>query len=496
MNLKRNNINQIAGMFFITILVQFISLIRGSIVAYKFGISIELDALNFSMSTIGVLFSFISAGIGTILIPNLVKNKKGEDINTFITFIVFISFFIMILSLLFSNEISRLLSKNNNQYFLKICGEMIQIISINSFICIITSILTAILNANNSFNSAKIINLINIILIVSGMLLFSNLNIYLYSLIILGSSFVSMVFSFYAVKKYNFKYRFIICLNDTTKNMIKAFLPVILSSALYQVSILIDNTIAIRLGEGQISILNYSNTIISMITILIIGNIGTYLYPKLSKDIIYNKYKIFNYITVINLITSLIIVLFLVEGKDLIKILFERGSFTRDITYMVYICCVLYISTMQINGMRDLIYKYFFIFDDTKTPLKNSLLISIINIISSIWLSKYMGIYGVVIGTVLGNLISIIIILIKFKNSFGFPNKIKKYLYVNTYIFFMPLIIIIIMNFIKHKFIINNIFFTIFLYSIFSSVIYIGGLLIIKKDLLFVIKELGSGNIE
>ena len=60
----------------------------------------------------------------------------------------------------------------------------------------------------------------------------------------------------------------------------------------------------------------------------------------------------------------------------------------------------------------------------------------------------------------------------------------------------MPLIIIIIMNFIKHKFIINNIFFTIFLYSIFSSVIYIGGLLIIKKDLLFVIKELGSGNIE
>ena len=76
MNLKRNNINQIAGMFFITILVQFISLIRGSIVAYKFGISIELDALNFSMSTIGVLFSFISAGIGTILIPNLVKNKK------------------------------------------------------------------------------------------------------------------------------------------------------------------------------------------------------------------------------------------------------------------------------------------------------------------------------------------------------------------------------------------------------------------------------------
>ena len=65
----------------------------------------------------------------------------------------------------------------------------------------------------------------------------------------------------------------------------KVFTPTVLSTGLYQVSLLTDSIISSNLGQGEISKLSYSNTIMTLINTVILSNIMTYFYPKIAKDI-------------------------------------------------------------------------------------------------------------------------------------------------------------------------------------------------------------------
>ena len=73
----------------------------------------------------------------------------------------------------------------------------------------------------------------------------------------------------------------------------------------------------------------------------------------------------------------------------------------------------------MLNVLRDLIYRYFYAQSDTKTPVKNSLLVSAVNISVSIVLAKLIGVYGIIIGTVVASLVSFARITWQMKIKYG-----------------------------------------------------------------------------
>src|SRR5699024_6032051 len=114
-----------------------------------------------------------------------------------------------------------------------------------------------------------------------------SINIYKYALIINITSILNVILHYILMIK-NTQYIFKISFNykdKKLKKLLKNFIPIIFSTGLYQISLMIDTVIASRLGVGQISILNYSNNIMGMINTLIIGNITTFLFPKIVKDL-------------------------------------------------------------------------------------------------------------------------------------------------------------------------------------------------------------------
>ena len=66
----------------------------------------------------------------------------------------------------------------------------------------------------------------------------------------------------------------------------------------------------------------------------------------------------------------LIVVLFFISGKESIIILYQRGNFNSENTKIVYFCSLIYILSLPVNAIRDLMYKYFYINDDTYTIFK------------------------------------------------------------------------------------------------------------------------------
>lgn len=489
-NKERSSITQLSIMIFITMITQLFILVRASIVASNFGVSVELDAFNFANSLSTLVFGFIGAGITTVLIPNLGEKEKNKSVNTFISVLFIVATTVLIIMIIFRNPIIGIFNRSSNSYFTSICSNVSIILLISQYLASFVGLSNAILQYKGKFNSSKLVVLFTNIFMVILLVFYTGNSINGYAIAVLITSLANVIFQFILVYKSGFKYKFYIELKDRNfRRMIMSFIPTILSTGLYQISLMVDTVIASGLGEGQISILNYSNYIIGMINMLLIVNITSFLYPKIAREVKNenSQKNLSKYITLINAILCFVVVAFIIVGDDMLKILYMRGQFTAQISKIVFYCTILYIVSVPVSALRDIVYKYFYANGNTFTPFKNSLLISILNIIISIFLSQLIGLYGVVIGTTLTSIISLFLISIRFKKNYGIKFDRREFFIENFKIILINIVDVAIFIFIKSKIRFSNSFLNIIFFGIGVFIVYVI-LLYISRSKVFKIK--------
>lgn len=470
-------------MITLTIIIQVIVLIRTSIIASKFGISPEMDGFNFANSIGTFIFSFIGAGVTTVLIPSIIGNKNKQTINNFISTLYLLAFLILIFVYIFKGNIVPMLSDRNIDVINISCNLMF-ITLITQFLDSFSGATDAIFQCSDGFNIPKITKLISALLLIILIMFIPNLNIYKYAFYIFVSILINTIMNIIILYKNGERYKFYINLKDKEFiDMVRVFLPTVLSTGLYQSSLLLDSIIASNLGNGQISILTYSNTIMSMVNSILLANIITYLYPNIAEsiDLESSQERLFDLIILLSAIMCLLVVGFTIVGEKGIELLYQRGEFTSSITTVVYTCTFVYMIALPINAARDVIYRYFYAKGDTLNPFKNSLVISVSNIILSIILSKYIGIIGVILGTVITAYVSLVLIVMKLNKKFGINYKRRIFLREILKIIFTSIIVIIIMKLISKSIIINIAIINILFYGIITLIIYAVLLYFIKS---------------
>ncbi|MTT32161.1 hypothetical protein GMB86_09085 [Terrilactibacillus sp. BCM23-1] len=486
MGIKGNAIHQLGLMMLLTILTQFFILIKNSLTASYFGISTELDVFNLTTNFSNFVYSFIGAGVSTILIPYLRSRKNKYSIDIFITTIYTVAIAVLFVLIVFRRQLILLLSGSSDSYFIGIASNIIIFTLLIGFFNSLMVLVQGILNFNDKFNGQKLILLFTTILsVILLIFIASKINIYLYAIIILITCLISVTLHLYIVYKSGFKYKINYDLRDSGfREMLKVFFPTMLSTGVYQVSLIIDSMIASRLGTGSISILNYSNSIIVMINMLFLSNLTSFIYPKLIKkgNELERQRSLFKYIKIINVILCLIVVLFFVGGSEGIRILYERGNFSAEDTHFVFLCTLILAIALPSNGIRDLMYKYFYINKDSFSPFINSIFISILNITLSIIFSKFIGLYGVVVGTVLASYLSLLFIYIKFLKKFSMPIAKKDFNIDILKTIAITTVSIIVSIFIKKELSIDNEYVGIVLFSFMGIFIYTVILVILKSD--------------
>lgn len=442
---------QLILMIVISVITQVILLLRTSFIAESFGTGIQLDAFNFSNSIGTFIFSFIGAGMTTVLIPSLVNNKTFKSINSFIN-ILYSSAFVILLIVYFSRiKIIEILSPGN-QEFIKIASSLMLITLITQFINSFTGATNAIYQCHGNYNCPKIINLLTGILLIVLLAITSNIDIYNYAFLIFITTVINIFLQVILLPKKGYRYKYVLDIRDNEfRNMLRIFFPTVLSTGLYQLSLIIDTLIASNLGDGNISILTYSNTIMNMLNTVLLTNIMMYFYPKIAKDI-HNENsqtKLFDLAIILTAIMCLIFVGFYVIGEDGIVLLYERGKFTHETTQIVYDCTIIYMISLPLNAVRDLIYRYFYAKGDTLSPFKNSLMISVLNMIISIYLSHHLGLSGIILGTVITSLFSLIMISYRFNKIFTLKYNRKLLFYEVSKILITSGLIILIYTLLK-----------------------------------------------
>jgi putative peptidoglycan lipid II flippase len=462
-------------MMLLTIITQIFILVKNALLASYFGVSAELDAFNLSNRTSTFVYSFIGAGISTVIIPYLKEKINKNAVDIFISVIYSFSFLLLVLMIIFRDQIIYIMSGSDDAFFLEMASNIFVFTVISGFLNSLIQSTKAILEYKGQFNRQKLIVLFITVLLVT-LLWLGNDSIYYYALILFVTTFVNIILHVYFLKKSKYKYNLNYDLkNDGFHEMIKLYIPTLLSTGVYQISLLIDTMIAARLDVGSISILNYSNSVIVMINMLLLGNLTAFVYPKLVKNSSESgrQETLVQYILFTNVIMCLIFILFYSSGRQGVSILFERGEFNRENTNIVYSCALILAVALPFNGIRDLLYRYFYINKDTYTPFVNSIVISVINIIVSIILSKYIGLYGVVIGTVVASFLSLIFISVKFRNKFTIYFNKKFTLVENLKVVFVTLLTTGSLLLLKKIIVIQNIFIGLGAYAAISVLIFI-----------------------
>ena len=485
MSSNRKAFKQLFLMIILTMLTQLITLLKLSVTASQFGATTQMDAFNFINSISTFLFSFIGTGITTVLIPAIINKINRKSINNFISILYSVALLVIIIIVIIRRPIIQAFSSNSLE-FVEIASSLMLITLISQFFNTVIGVTNAVFQCNGKYNIPKILTLITTTLLTIMVVLNSNLNIYEYAFYILITGFINMIMQVYITEKDGFKYRPIINFNDDNlKDMMRVFIPTVFSSGLYQISLLTDSMISSKLGEGQISILSYSNSIMSMINMLLIGNLMTYIYPKITKFINSEDGKkyLFDYFMFFNAIMCLMVAGFFVVGKEGITLLYQRGRFNSSVTDVVYMCTLIYIIGLPINVMRDLVYRYFYAKGDTKITFINSITASIVNIVISIILSNFIGIYGIVLGTVITSVFSLTSILIRFNRRYVLDIDKIKIIIENCKIFIICFLSIAITLTLKHYLIINNELVSILVYGICVTSIYVILLILLKSNL-------------
>lgn len=475
-------------MILISVLTQFLLILKSSYTAAQYGASEQMDAYNFANNITSFLFSFIGSGVTTVIIPAYVNKKKKEDVDTFITIIYSVVFIITGLLFIFRRPLVGIITARGAVFETTVCNFMLATIIVQSVTAIL-AITTAYYQCENKYNIPKAIVFMCNMLVVTFIYVLDDLSIYQYLIVLVAGAILNLILDLGIAVKQGFRYKPTLRLSSIgVKEMILLFIPCMFSTGVYKVHSFVDTLIASNLGEGQLTVLTYANMIVGLVNTLIISNLTVYAYPKIvakvSGNIEESQKAIWKYSAFFHTAVCMLITLYMCVGKECISVLFLHGKFDAQSAMLTYICCGIYILGQQNNIVRDLIYRYFFARGDTKTTFKNSVFISICNIVLSVVLVIPMGIYGIIVGTFLSGAISLLLIVYRLKKKENLASSFKPFcteFFKNNIVMLVITGIVIVL---KTKFYFNYEIINILVYGLITVALFVVALVAVRSNVL------------
>jgi putative peptidoglycan lipid II flippase len=184
----------------------------------------------------------------------------------------------------------------------------------------------------------------------------------------------------------------------------KLFLPGVIGMAIRQINLAADMMIASFLPAGSIAALNYGNRLMQLPLGIIGVSAGVAVLPMFSRCVAEKNWEKlessfrFSMVTIYALmlpITAVIIAL----GDDIIRVIFMRGAFDQKSLNLTYMALIFYSLGLVYYSLNRQIIPLFYAQKNTKTPVKISAIIVVLNIILNIILMQWLQHGGLALAT-------------------------------------------------------------------------------------------------
>ena len=490
---------------FIIMIVSLISralgFIRDMLIAKNFGAGIYTDAYNIAVSVPEIIFTLVGLAISTAFLPMLskVKAKKGKKemysfANNVINILFIVSLIFFMITSIFSKEIVNIFGFSEETSLLAI--KLLKITLLNLLFLSINACFTSLLQVNEDFVVPSILGLFFNLPMILYLLLFKNYDIVGLTIANVIGNFFRVVVQVPSLLKHGYEYKFLISFKDERlKEIMILIIPVIIGAGANSLNMVVDKYIASYLEVGSVSALDYAQKLIFFINTIITTSVTSVVYPLMANmrhsgddnGFIKILKKAILYLAILLIPITIGVMIF---GKDIVKIVYERGKFTEHAVYITTLALLGYGVGIFFTGIRDILNSTLFSMGKTKITTINGIIGVIINIIFSVVLSKYIGIMGVALASAIAMIVTSILLfksIIKLEKGFIIKDIIKKISIITINSIIMGVIIIIIVISLRNKF---NTIVLLLLGTIIGSIIYFILCYIFKIEEVIEIKSL------
>ncbi len=413
------------------------------LIAYLYGAGATTDAFFAALVIPVILFWAIhnSAKISLVTMFTEMLEKGGKDAlwqaaGNLFTVITLSLVIIAVISSFLSPYIIHVIAPGLDTETSLIAANILRILFFTIIFAGIIAVMISIQNifsrffvpAMNNFERAVFVIIITIIF-------YKSMGIYAVAAGFVAGSVLQCLVLLPGLKKDGFKYRFGFSLRspDIMMFISLTMLP-FLSLLLRQGNTVIDRFFASFLSTGSISAISYSYIIANGFILIVSGGLSAVSLPEFSRYALIKRTDEIREVLQLNIKLASIIsfpltVLLFILGKPIIRLLYERGSFSPSATELTSSLLSIYAAGIFFLSVVPVILGVFYAFKDTVTPFIHLLIVFFINIILAIVFMKFIGIGGLALALSAAGIISFIRISYLVKKKIGFVFDRAVYLF-------------------------------------------------------------------
>lgn len=416
----------------ITIVSKFVGFGREMVLAYYYGATGVSDAYIIAMTIPGAIFSFIASGISTVFIPMYTKLEKDYGVgradkytNNLINILLLLCTLLILFGLIFTKPLVRLFALGFEGETLALAITFTRISLLGIYFTALITVSNAFLQIKGNFAVPALIGFPNNLVIIATIIISARGNVLILAFGLLLAGTAQFLFLLPFVYSKGFRYRLTFDTADPhIKEMLFLALPVIIGVAVNELNVIVDKTMASRIYEGGISVLNYAQRLNGFVLGIVVLSIATAMYPLISRmsangDIGGLKKTLAEAITGVNILVIPSTFGAALLARPIIAMLFGRGAFDEQAVVMTAGALFFYAFGMIGMGFRDILSRPFYALQDTRTPMINAAIGVGLNIVLNIVLSIFLGINGLALATSISAIFISVLLATELRKKIG-----------------------------------------------------------------------------
>lgn len=417
----KSNIKNFSLLMIITIIGKVLAFVYEAIIALKLGVGIATDSF-FSVAELYTLIDSAFLGAVTVVALNkysIISEEKNEAeayryISNMLSVVFPIVVIISILFVVFATPLSYLVSPGSSPEARSFVIRCTRLLAVLPPVVSIASIGLAVLRYKKVFVVTGIKSLLISVIGSIGVLCFSGhgssgTDVLSFSFIVSNTVFCFIVLA--GLLKYGKIQITLPKWNEDTSSSLKMAVPLMLSYGITNVSLFVDKIIVSTLGAGSVSSLTYAQSLYNCVATIFTTNLCTILLTDFNRYCAQRDYssvnkKLRSTIGLVFILMIPVTIETVVFNRDIVRIVYERGSFTAENSITVGKILLAY----AFNFIPAMIYSVYnqvlYACGKTKQSMYIGLVSLLSNIIVSLILVKPIGISGIAVGTAVSSIIS------------------------------------------------------------------------------------------
>ena len=395
MSTTNKAVKTVSYIMIITLVAKVLALLRDMILARQYGSGMEVSAFLTASRIPRVLFDAIFASaITSSFIPifNKALKEKGRDkayefSDVFITLVSISMTILMIISILFSKQITHFFADGFDDNTLELCRNLL-IILLPTMICTgIAFSFVGILQSMDRFLIPASISVVFNIIIIAYYFSFDKIfGIYGLAFTYLLGWIMQVVIQIPSLKKVSYKYHFKAYLDyPYLKETLLLMGPVMISTWVQPFNIMINAKYASRLYSGSaVAAIEFANNLYTMLAGVLVLSIMNFVFPKLSKLINENKKNEFNKTVKTTIESTLFLIIPLMTGvmslsKEIISLIYGGNKFD-EFSIKITSYALFFFSIGMIGyALQSILSRVYFSKENGKVPMISAVIAILTN---------------------------------------------------------------------------------------------------------------------